>query len=88
MNIISVRKTHGYRVETDPSGTVVSEHDLLQCPHCGIHFTIVPGSGIQRMRCGKCRRICCGSLECIECKTWEAKMEEIEAAAARDLRGY
>jgi hypothetical protein len=88
MNIITARKTHGYRVETDISGKVISEADLRQCPHCGTHFTIVKGSGIQRMWCGKCHAVCCGSPECIECIPIEAKFEAIELAAAKQLRGY
>lgn len=88
MNIITARKTHGYRVITDPSGKVISESDSHMCPHCGLHFEIVPGSGIRRMWCGKCNAVCCGSEACAECVPWEQKMCEIEADATKHLRGY
>lgn len=88
MNIISARKTHGYEIVKGPDGNVVSEADLLMCPHCGCHFKIVTGSGTRRSWCSNCVAVCCGAAECVPCKTWEAKMCEIEMRATKHLRGY
>ena len=47
----------------------------LQCPHCGGHFLIVPGSGKRRTFCMRCHAITCGAPSCDPCIPLEARLE-------------
>lgn len=50
----------------------------LQCPHCGAHFEVVPGSGKRRVWCGKCHAVTCGNPQCDTCIPIEARLENRE----------
>ena len=91
MNIIQNRhgREHGLETVTDRSGKIISERVSTQCPHCGAHFFMQVGSGIQRGWCWLCNRVTCGSEQCSkQCRVWEQQMEEIERKATQHLRGY
>lgn len=52
--------------------------DTYQCPHCGLHFVSVAGSGKRRAYCARCGKITCGSFLCDICIPIEKKLEASE----------
>ena len=80
-----------------PSGTVCittpdggeTQHDTLQCAHCGRHWVVLPGSGRVRGFCLKCMKPTCGAPECDACDPVEAKLQRLEQQyeAAKQLAG-
>ena len=53
--------------------------DTRQCPHCGMHFVMVKGSGVTRGFCMRCGGITCGKRECsTRCVPLEAQLEHLE----------
>lgn len=66
-----------------PGGFVVIDGqvkaDGMQCGHCGGHWIVQPGSGIQRGFCLKCARVTCGGAECErECVPYEKRLDLYE----------
>ena len=75
---------------TDKHGGYVALDGVVQCQtqqccHCPAHWVVRKGSGIIRHFCPKCHQVTCGNYFCQPqfCKTWEQKMDEIEAADRR-----
>lgn len=66
----------GYLVVSGPDGT--TEHDSLQCRHCGGHFLVVPGSGKRRGWCLMCSGPTCGKEGCVQCMPFEKRLEAFE----------
>ena len=74
-----------------PAGTLTilgasgetTESDLLQCVHCGGHFTLNPGSGKTRGFCMNCNGPVCGK-SCEKCVPIEQWLENREAGVADD----
>ena len=56
--------------------TVIAE--TLQCCHCGMHWVIQRGSGIERGFCLKCMGVSCGGAPCWECHPYERQIEDME----------
>ena len=54
---------------------VASTH---QCCHCGMHFTMVKGSGVRRGWCFKCGAVTCGQATCDHCIPLEARLDNAE----------
>ena len=54
-----------------------------QCPHCGAHFVMVPGSGTRRAWCTRCHAVTCGSVACDACVPLEARLEHAEGSKTR-----
>lgn len=53
--------------------------DTHQCPHCGMHFVMVKGSGTRRGFCLKCHGVTCGKPECsTKCVPMERQLEMME----------
>lgn len=46
-----------------------------QCPHCGAHFNMHPGSGTRRAWCSRCTGVTCGKPECDACIPIDARFE-------------
>lgn len=69
-----MRAAHGH-IAVD--GQVVA--DTQQCPHCGMHFVMRQGSGVERGFCLKCYGVTCGKPKCMrECVPMEQWLELIE----------
>jgi len=80
----SARKSDGYAVWSKPDGKV-EEKDTTQCVHCGGHWMVDPGSGIQRGYCIKCDGLLCGAKNCVEhCIPLEKMLDVIERKARSD----
>jgi hypothetical protein len=80
------RHFHGAVMITGPVGASgagwTQTLDTLQCCHCGGHWIVQPGSGIERGWCRKCMAPLCGKKPCMaRCAPWEKQCEEIEAKA-------
>jgi hypothetical protein len=75
----SVRSPKGYIEITEPEMPTI-EGETLQCCHCGGHWTVRPGSGLERGFCFKCNQVHCGGPSCWECVPQEKVLENIEAA--------
>ena len=58
-------------------GKVVAETKV--CCHCSKHWVPEPGSGKIRGFCVKCNGHVCGGPECVECRPFEARLDEWEA---------
>lgn len=84
----SARRPHGHvEVFQEFGGNVV--RDTSQCPHCGGHFIIQPGSGKLRSWCYNCAAVTCGQQGCVQrCFPQEKMLERIEKQAAKASRGY
>lgn len=53
----------------------------LMCRHCGCHWEVRPGSGVQRGWCRKCSGPLCGGWACLKsCVPLEARLEHAEGA--------
>lgn len=53
--------------------------DTLRCPHCGCHFIVRRGSGVERGFCLKCCGVTCGKPGCMaRCFPMEAQLEAME----------
>lgn len=64
-------KPHGF-VEMVTAEGITIRGETLQCPHCGCHWKIEPGSGKLRGWCAKCGQATCGKLACcVECNPQE-----------------
>lgn len=70
------KKVSGYL--TIMSEGPLVEADTLQCVHCGKHWIVRPGSGIERSFCKRCMGVLCGSPECEPCVPFEARLEIVE----------
>ena len=75
---------------TDKHGGYIAYDNIVKgqthrCPHCHSHFVVRKGSGKIRHFCPKCMESTCGRFSCLPqfCKTYEQKMNEIEAAEAK-----
>lgn len=79
----TARKAKGYATWTYPDKKA-EEKDTLQCVHCGMHWIVEPGSGIQRGWCMNCNGPHCGSQECCNCVPLEKMMDIIERKAKSD----
>lgn len=66
----------GYIVVVDEKGML--EFDTHQCPHCGLHFIIEPGSGKWRSFCTLCNAPTCNKASCFEHVPFEKKLEMVE----------
>lgn len=70
-----MQREHGYLLNAD-GNEIASTH---QCCHCGMHFEIVKGSGVQRGVCLKCMGVVCGKRECVAgCVPIERQLELME----------
>lgn len=58
----------------------------LQCRHCGGHFMVKRGSGIQRGWCQRCGGPTCGGPACENCLPFEKWLDEVERRATREYR--
>lgn len=76
----SSRKAKGYATWNYPDQKPI-EKDTMQCVHCGAHWYIDPGSGIQRGWCMNCNGPTCGKKECCECIPFMKKIETAEKRA-------
>jgi len=56
--------------------------DTVMCCHCGMHYTVVPGSGRRRGFCFKCMAPTCGGPSCDQCFTVEQRLGFIEGKRA------
>jgi len=74
----TARRPKGYVEITCGDGTRI-EGDTLQCTHCGCHWVVQPGSGIQRGWCLNCGGPTCGSRQCDVCVPLEKQIEMMEA---------
>lgn len=75
-------KWAGALLYDDGSGTGWTQiADTLQCVHCGAHWIVQPGSGIQRGWCLNCRGPECGAQDCYTCVPFERWLEQMEAKA-------
>ncbi len=70
----------------DMYGSEGSNLDTLSCAHCGKHWTVRIGSGVQRGACTRCKTPSgahaplCGAGDCFDyCDPVEKKLERIEA---------
>lgn len=70
----TARRPDGQETLFDPDGRI-TQFDTQQCPHCGGHFRIVPGSGTRRTFCTRCARVTCGNPMCDACIPIEAQIE-------------
>lgn len=76
-------KERGTIILTDPGrDKPLAEIATAQCCHCGCHFPIQPGSGIERGFCTRCNGPVCGR-GCAECVPAEQLLENLESG--RDL---
>lgn len=50
----------------------------LQCPHCGMHFISMKGSGHRRTWCVKCMAVTCGKHSCDPCVPFEKRLDVCE----------
>lgn len=74
------KREHGFGTYRDrDTGKVTAEYRGLQCVHCGMHWLVVPGSGIRRGWCMNCNGPECGKDECFHCVHWHQRLENIEA---------
>lgn len=74
----AVRKPDGRTRTTGPYGEVV-DCDTLRCCHCGCHWEVVAGSGIERGFCTRCVGYTCGKPACMACVPVERRLENVEA---------
>lgn len=54
------------------------EFDTLQCVHCGMHWTVQPGSGRVRGFCMQCNGPHCGQPKCMTCVPMEQQLDNME----------
>lgn len=80
----TTRRPGGVIILTDAGGNVV-EHDTVQCCHCGNHWVVKPGSGAVRGWCVKCQARHCGSQGCMECLTFEKRLDLFEKGLVTSL---
>jgi hypothetical protein len=81
----TARRPDGQETLLDSSGGV-EQFDTKQCPHCGRHFRIAPGSpalarGEVCMRCGG--KLTCGDPRCDVCVPFEARMDHLNGRRTR-----
>jgi hypothetical protein len=69
-----------------PSGAILldGQHvaDTVHCVHCGGHFIMQKGSGIERGWCHNCNGMVCGR-KCATCMPLEKMIDMAEAAGSR-----
>lgn len=85
MFVHSARKANGWLFGFHSDGKT-TEHDTVQCVHCGCHWVVKPGSGTERGWCTSCHGPHCGSRQCFTCKPLEKWLEEVEKQASREFR--
>lgn len=86
--IHTARRPHGFVTTFDPDGGT-QDLDTQQCPHCGGHFAVQPGSGKLRSWCYNCAAVTCGQKGCVQrCVPAEKMLEQIEKRANKALQGY
>lgn len=65
-----------------PDGNIIVDGneagETRQCPHCGMHFLSVRGSGKKRGYCMCCGKVTCGKERCDRCYPTEKMLEDIE----------
>jgi hypothetical protein len=76
----TTRRPDGQETLLDPDGGI-QQFDTKQCPHCGKHFRIKPGSpalarGEVCMKCGG--QLTCGDPRCDLCIPFRAQIEHLE----------
>lgn len=71
----TVSRPNGVTIETQEMGRV-TEHDTLQCVHCGKHWQFKPGSGNISGHCYRCNGPICGP-KCKECYPQEQQREDM-----------
>lgn len=84
------QQVSGTAIYTTEPGAPTEQAQTRQCVHCGMQFTVVPGSGVSRGYCMSCDGITCGKkIKCeTVCKHFEKAIEEMEAEGrGLDLRG-
>ena len=74
----AVRKPHGHVERTGPYGELQTG-DTLSCCHCGCHWEVRAGSGVQRGFCQQCMGYVCGGPDCHDCLPKEARLANLEA---------
>lgn len=74
---VHVRKPHGHFAITGPYGEG-QEGETLSCCHCGKHWEVRKGSGIDRGFCQNCMGYVCGP-NCYDCIPVEQRLANIEA---------
>lgn len=86
----TTRKPSSYVLVTYQDSDRKEEADLAQCKHCGFHWFVKPGSGIQRGYCYQCGGRLCGKPGCLkECVPLMRAIERMEARdkLVRAMRG-
>lgn len=87
------RKPRGYLISADANGELLDEYETMMCAHCQAHWTVRPGSGIQRGWCFRCNAPVCGKQACVSgCTPFEIALEIMEsrltlASALHRIRG-
>ncbi len=71
------RNPHGYGIISSADAPT-QEFDTMQCCHCGMHFHVIPGSGIKRGFCLNCMQVTCGNPRCFECFPQEKWLDQVE----------
>lgn len=56
--------------------------DTAQCVHCGSHFVMRRGSGVERGFCTRCNGLVCGR-KCAVCIPFEKRLDLAEKAGSR-----
>lgn len=92
MALISRPTEHGALLIREGS-QLIQIGSTLKCPHCGLHFESMPGSGKRRAWCHHCNAVCCSKVDgqdvmagdsrpspCDECYPEEKMLEDIERA--------
>jgi hypothetical protein len=84
-HIIGSRSTsdEGVVVVTDAKGAKAMK--TLPCPHCGLPFIIIPGSGTLRHFCRECSKPTCNGAKCHTHSPFEKRLEMVESGKL-DLR--
>lgn len=79
----AARKPDGWTKTTGPFGEIV-DADTLQCCHCGGHFEVVVGSGVERGFCKRCCGYVCGKPECMMfCVPRDQQLDNLEHGLPR-----
>lgn len=76
-------RAKGYATWTHPDQKM-EEKDTMQCIHCGAHWMVEVGSGIQRGWCTVCNGPHCGQQACCTCLPLEKMMDVIERKSRSD----
>lgn len=62
------------------TGERVTRAALKTCPHCGMFFAMIKGSGAIRSTCSRCPgRVTCGNPKCFDHVEIERKFDLVES---------